>query len=433
MRTCSSCGNSEPDSARFCGECGAALEIIAAGDSLDVETAGVDEEQLASAVAAPTLVFENSASLATEDDPAVAPAALSPHPATWPAGPMASAPVPVTATKGRRRWLLFALVGVVVAAGSAAAALIGTGVVGGKHKPKTLADAAFWSSVNSRAMRGLATADRAAQIDLAKAPTAGGSSPLYEDGATIASYAGETATELRGLARLSAAQSNDRRLLQSFIAANRRYGEAIQEYAQQGGDFAEVQSAAATAAAADRVARSVLPSSAQLPSPAVFTISPPQAETTTTTAPATVSAVAYVNQVDALLRSSHQTVEQVKAFTPSVVSGQLGGSAAIGEADAFVAARQQALQAALQLQPPSEFARIQGLLVQSLRISLSDDQALLSWVRARNGGGDGQAELDRVNAIGSQATTAKRRFLAAYGPLRQAATGKSTSSVPDSY
>jgi hypothetical protein len=311
--------------------------------------------------------------------------------------------------------------------------LIGTGVVGGRHKPKTLADVAFWSSVNSRALRGLASADRTAQTDLAKAPTAGGSSPLYEDGATIVSYADEAATELRALTRLSAAQSNDRRVLQSFIAANRRYGEAIQRYAQ-GGDFAAVQSAAARAAAADRVARSVLRSSAQLLSPAIFTISPPQAQTTTTTpAPAPASAVAYVNQVDALLRSSHHRLEQVKSFAPSVVSGQLSGSDAVNEAEALVAARQQALQAALQLQPPREFARAQELLVRSLRISLSDDQALVSWVRARNGGGGAQAELDRVNAIGSQATTAKRQFLAVYGPLRQAATGKHPSSLPDSY
>jgi hypothetical protein len=182
----------------------------------------------------------------------------------------------------RLRWGIAAGVGALVLAGGAAAALVATGTVGGKHKPITLADAAFWSTANS-GVRGLATANQQAQTDLAQTPATGTGNQLYRDGATIASYADAATARLRTLARLSAAQIADRHVLQSFVAANRHYATTIEQYAQQKADFSEVQSAAAAAAAADTVAAGVLPPAAQLPPPSVFTVSAPTSPAQTQT------------------------------------------------------------------------------------------------------------------------------------------------------
>jgi hypothetical protein len=98
---------------------------------------------------------------------------------------------------------------------------------------------------------------------------------LDEDGATIAAFATQAMSELRGLSKPSSSQAADLRLLETFITANRRYGLALQQYHTQASRSAQVQTTAATAAAADRVAESSVPSAANLPSPAVFAISSP--------------------------------------------------------------------------------------------------------------------------------------------------------------
>jgi len=410
MHTCESCGNTEPDGARFCGECGAALEAPAAVLSSE------PPYHAATAVAsAPTLVVEA---------PAVA--------ATLPPVAVASPPI-AQAPRRRRRWPVVAAF--VVMLGGGAAVLLVSGVIPPHHGRTTLADADFWRAANGHAALDLGAVDRTAQDDVSVATPTEESNALYDDGATMASYAAEAADELRALTGLTAAQTADRRVLQTLIASNRTYAIALEGYARQNVSLDDLQSAATAVGAAARVAASVLPSEAQLPSEGVFVLAAPAPPVTAT--PSTPTDVgtpgAYVEAVDVLLNDSHRTLTAVKAFAPAVANGQLDNGSAVVEINRIISARQRQLDDALRLAAPAGFATVQALLVRSLRLSLQDDEALAGWVNERGAGGNSQAALDDANAIGAQATLAKKRFIAAYARLRQAATGKTAASLPNGY
>jgi hypothetical protein len=268
MKTCSSCGNIESDSARFCGSCGAALNSAP-------EPAGAERSQdgggdnASPAAAAPTAVMPATIVDDRSNWPLAASATV-PAPAQMPLTPASSVP----AARGRHpwRWLLLAVV--VVCLAGAAGGLWAGGILPPKHDT-TLSDATFSDGVNGPSARGLAKADERAQTDLAKGRGGTTSNGLDEDGATIAAFASQAMSELRGLGKLSSSQAADLRLLERFITANRAYGLALQQYHTQGSRSAQIQTTAATAAAADRVAASSVASAASLPSPAVFAISSP--------------------------------------------------------------------------------------------------------------------------------------------------------------
>lgn len=436
--TCRSCGASADPSAPFCGNCGATLDPEPA-------TLAVDEPirlicQSCGAAEDPSALFcgECGASLdaAQEKIESVS------EPAPLPAAAQPTRRRSVANLGSRRRWIVAAAVGLLVLAAGAAFLLLGGNESDTEPRnASTLDDRAFWEAANS-AIGGLTAANLQAQTDLALSLPTGTEDQLYRDGSTIVSSADSAGDGLRALANLSPAQVAYRDALLAFLAANGRYGSTVQEYALQFGDFGEVQTAAGEAAVAHTAATSALPPEAQLPSSSLFTLSAPQEpEETPTPAPAPApppsepqpSATDYVNDIDGLLRASQQTRQHVIAFVPSVLRGEISGPDAITQAEAFTADREQALERVLASQPPAEFARAQRLLVQSLRLSIADDRALVAWAKVRNNGGDGQGELERVNDIGAQASAVKRRFLALYGRLRQTATGKAPSTLPDGY
>ena len=348
--------------------------------------------------------------------------------------------VSVATLGSRRRWMVVAAaVGLLVLAAGAAFLLLGNRSESEPRNATTLDDTAFWEAVNS-ALGGLTAANLQAQTNLALSHPTGTEDQLYGNGTTILSTADSAADQLRALVNLSPAQVAQRDALLAFLAANGRYGTTVQQYALQFADFVEVQAAAADAAVAHTAATSALPPEAQLPSSSLFTLSTPQEpEETPTPAPVPPpaepqpSATDYVNDIDGLLSASQQTRQQVIAFVPSVLRGDISGAVAITQAEAFTADREQALERVLASQPPAEFARAQRLLIRSLQLSIADDRALVAWAKVRNNGGDGQGELERVNEIGAEASAVKRQFLGLYGRLRQTATGKASSSLPDGY
>lgn len=349
--------------------------------------------------------------------------------------------VSVATLGSRRLWMVAAAVGLLVLAAGAAFLLLGNESESEPREATALDDTAFWEAANS-ALGGLIAANLQAQTNLALSLPTGTEDQLYGDGTTILSSTDGAADQLRALANLSPAQVDQRDALLAFLAANGRYGTTIQQYALQFADFVEVQAAAAEAAVAHTAATSALPPEAQLPSSSLFSLSAPtEPEETPTPAPEPTpppaepqpSATDYVNDIDGLLSASQQTRQQVIAFVPSVLRGDISGPVAITQAEAFTADREQALERVLASQPPAEFARAQRLLVKSLQLSIADDRALVAWATVRNNGGDGQGELERVNDIGAQASGVKRQFLALYGRLRETATGKAPSSLPDGY
>ena len=173
---------------------------------------------------------------------------------------------------GRRRWpWILAAIVVFLAVGGAAGALFATGVLPPKSGPKRLSDAAFAHTLNSKAARGLSRADAQAKADLAQA---GGSSAnkIDADGAAISAYANEAKTELPSSTELSAAQQGELQLVERFIATNRRYGAALQQNSSSATTSPAVVTAAAAVAAADRVARTAISGTSELPSPVVFAL-----------------------------------------------------------------------------------------------------------------------------------------------------------------
>jgi hypothetical protein len=422
---CAECGHREDPSARFCGECGTVLEGATTASSDGREPGEVD---------APP--------------PGVTPATpLPPEPTqigsdqSAPEESGAKPPPPVRDDtpwrKSRRGWALLAgIVALVIAGGATAAVLATRG--DGKSKSTTLRGTTFWSLANG-ALGRLATANQQAQADLAQTLLPDSATQLNQDGAAIVFSADRTAAQLRRLAHPSTEQVSQSHVLLTVLAANRAYGTIIQEYAQQSVDIAAVQSSAAAAADAVRAADSELPPTARLPSPTVFNVSAPAptestpTQTMATTVQSQTAESIYVSEVDAGLAAAHQTLGRVAAFVPNVVNEKIESAAAIVEAERFTALRKRTLASVLGLQAPARFALAHAVLVQSLRLSIADDQALILWARARQRGADPQTFLDRANRMGAEATAAKKRFLAIYGPLRRAATGKPASSLPDGY
>jgi hypothetical protein len=266
VKICPTCGSAEQESARFCGTCGALLEgdvpartseAEVGGDGTAAEEAGAGVDLDAPTVSTRTPVWPTTAAVG----------AAASEEAT--ADPTASGRF--AASRSRRgRWVLITAL-VVCVVGGAAATLFATGTLPPKHHASTLSDAAFWQAVNGRAAQGLAGADGTAQADLAR--TLGTSATRLDgDGATIVAYASEAMSQLRSLSTLSPTQTADLGLLERFVAANRRYGAELQRYAAQASSSAQLKATAATAAAADRVARSALPKATRLPALVVFTM-----------------------------------------------------------------------------------------------------------------------------------------------------------------
>jgi hypothetical protein len=145
-----------------------------------------------------------------------------------------------------------------------------------------------------------------------------------------------------------------------------------------------------------------------------------------------VSAVAYVGQVDGLLRQSHAVVLALNSFVPRAASGAISPSAAVALARSYADQRRLELATARALTAPPAFASAHGLLIRSLQISIADDQALVRWTLARrDGSGNAQTAFERANRIGAQATALKQQFLRVYARQRQTATGRSPASLPD--
>jgi hypothetical protein len=116
-----------------------------------------------------------------------------------------------------------------------------------------------------------------------------------------------------------------------------------------------------------------------------------------------------------------------------LTNGTISPSDAAREAEGFVNERQNALQTVNALNTPPRFQHVQQLLVQSLQLSIADDQALADWASAKANGSSGQAEFDLANSIGRQASDEKRQFLTAYRPLATRALGAPDTSIPNGF
>jgi hypothetical protein len=326
--------------------------------------------------------------------------------------------------------VLIAAVILLIAAG--AAVLFGTGVIGGNSGKS---ESAFVLQVNETVLGPLGRAD---EIAVENASTAEGAFARAADGGRIVQVSDETSSYLRALSGLSGQQTSQVQLLLALVAANRRYGQAFAAFAPTNneGQLA-LERAVAAARAAIATAEGGLSADLELPSPTAFissfSASPPPSSTTATP-PASDLAVVYVRQVDGLLRQSHAVVLALNSFVPRAARNAISRGEAVGIARSFADKRRLELAQARALTVPQTFALAQGLLIRSLQASFADDQALIAWtVARRDGSGDVQAAFERANRLGAQATALKQQFLRVYGQQRQATTGRSPASLPDTF
>jgi hypothetical protein len=417
MLVCASCGSEEPEGSGFCGSCGARLVPAEApspgGTTLTCASCGSEEPEGS--------VFCGScgASLAVDE--------------ATPIDVAAPVVTEATADVARRRVsprVLIAVLVVLVAA-VAAAVLFGTGVVGGSSGKS---QSEFVLQMNQKVVGPLDQADQAAARH---ASTPDGASLRAADGSRIVQAAARAATYLHALSGLSGPQRGQVQLLLAFVAANQLYGQAFAAFMPEDDQsrFA-LEGAAAAARTAIATVQRGLPAELRLPTQTGFislTATPPPSTTTTvTTPPASEPATVYVQQVDGLLGRSHAVVLGLRSFIPRAAGDAISRSAAVAAARSFVDQRRVELEQAQALTVPDQFAPAQGLLIRSLQASAADDEALVAWtVARRDGAGSAQASLDEANRIGAQATALKRQFLREYGRQRQAATGRSTASLPD--
>jgi hypothetical protein len=316
-------------------------------------------------------------------------------------------------------------------AAATAAVLFGTGMIGGSSAKS---DSAFVHELNQNVLGPLDQADATAA---ANAHSSEGALTRAADGDRIVRIADQASARLRALSGLSQKQRDQVQVLLTLVAANRLYGQSFGAYAPEDiqGQLA-LDQAAAAARAAIASDENVLPAELRLPSQTAFISlrppSPPPSTTTSATPSPSVSAVAYVDQVDGLLRQSHAVLLALNSFVPRAASGAISRSAAVAVARSYTEQRRLELAQARALTVPPAFAPAHGLLIRALQASLADDQALVAWtVARRDGSGTAKAEFDRANRIGAQATALKQQFLRAYGQQRQAATGRSPTSLPD--
>ncbi len=427
-RTCGNCGSEEPEGSEFCGNCGTPLSPVdpQAGQATSIDGSTPTEVMASEDTDAPTAVeLPTAAPQAPPSDPPLLTPAAAP--------PAARRRVP-----GRPSMLIAGIV--VLVASGAAAVLLGTGVIGGNS---TKSDSAFVRQVNEQVLGPLGEANASAAEH---AGTADGALARSADGDRIVQVASEAAAQLRALSGLSEQQQREVQLLLALVAANQRYGEAFAAF-----EPADSQSeltladAAAVARAALVSVQSQLPTELRFPSQTGFITlrapsSPASTPTTTTTTTTTTtetppaSAVAYVQRVDELLRESHTVVLGLRSFIPRAASDAINRGDAVATARSYLGRRRLELERAQALTAPPAFAPAQGLLIRSLQASVADDEAVLAWTVARhNGSGNAQAALDEVNRIGAQATALKRQFLREYASKRQAATGRTPASLPDTF
>lgn len=321
-------------------------------------------------------------------------------------------------------------------AAATAGVLFGTGVIGGSSG--TL-ESTFVRQVNQRVLGPLGLAvETAAQ----HAGTTDGAFARAADGGRVVQVANEGSLYLRALNGLSGRQRSEVQSLLAFVAANQRYGQAFAAF-----DSADSQSQLALDDAVEAVrserarVQGALPADLRLPAQTAFVSSqalspppPPPPPTTTTNTTQPTSAVAYVQQVDELLRRSHTVVLGLRSFIPRATGDAISRSEAVAAARSYLSQRRVELTQAQALTAPPGFEAAQGLLIRSLQSSVADDEALVAWtVVRRDGSGNAQAAFAEVNRIGAQATALKQQFLRVYGQQRQTATGRSPASLPDTF
>jgi hypothetical protein len=470
---CVQCG-SPLSGGRFCGRCGALAEsepgeadrVAAEVDAAASQGAGPDvlvalEEDANRAPVAASAEPTGSAELADDErsNGGVTDAALASAPdatattavlEAWPQAAPAGSALPLPSKYGpdgtvarkasgssslRSRRTLAVGIGLLLVLVVGGIVVVATGVLRAARNSQP-SRAAFAAELAPQ-LDMLTDADRAAAAALVQPLTRGTKAEIGADGGALKREASALSASLNAS---SGGSSEEIQRVVALVRAEERYGDALLAYAAGNGSLEGVRAAARAGTLEAMALSDVLPDLstplfAPLGRAATATPAPPPRERPAATprpgqpTPAQV----YVRRVDALLGSSAQTLAQVKAFAPAVAGGSLEPASALAHADGFVRERQQALQAAENLEPPAEFAAAHQLLVESLRVSLVDDRALHAWVQALAAGAPGQPQLDRVNQLGAQATALKRSFLSLYVRVRKHATGKSPASLPSSY
>jgi hypothetical protein len=180
----------------------------------------------------------------------------------------------------------------------------------------------------------------------------------------------------------------------------------------------------------------------------VATAPPPKQPPPTTTAPpvklvttvsATVkpgaSAKAYTRRVDSILADSKSNLQDLQMYVGLVSTDQLPPDESLDVVKGVLTNWRTDLSSARSLSLPPEFKQSQLLLEQTLQLRVAQQKEMVVSAKQRynNPLAGWGGSFQRGLAIGKQARSSAKQFLAVYGAARHRALGTSPSTLPDSF
>lgn len=140
----------------------------------------------------------------------------------------------------------------------------------------------------------------------------------------------------------------------------------------------------------------------------------------------TPTAVSYVSRIDDVLRQfSAETRVDLWRVIEDIRQERIGYDDAKAEITSVVERRQRLLRAVEEVEAPAPFAKVHALLTKSLRLSISDDQAIGRWAEATFARNTEPADhwWSVQTALSVRATKTKAAFLEQYNQLRRSLFG----------
>jgi hypothetical protein len=411
---CPSCGNEEPEGARFCGSCGAPFapsEPEPAGT--ESAEASTPPEVIASAIAdAPTDVAP------PPDWPQAPPPEPAPPPPPRAAVPdRPSAAQPPAATPTRRKRLLPAIAAIaLIAAGVVVAVIVFSGGGGSSNFTRKANELIAPVTASNRLLSVKLRSARLSNLG----DVAGAAAQLTRD-----------LTQAEGALMMLEVRGDDRQakaLLAQALTANLGYGEKV-EAAADGLDELRA-SAAATAgrqaaqsysAAGSAAPKLVLPQTAIFQSASQLqSLAADQAEQAHARAALIAAISSYVRSIDGLLRNSARTRASLATLIASVRGDRVSASQATAQIASIISQRQGLQTQVASVPTPTEFRNAAVRLRNSIRASLDDDYAIQEWISARFAGNSSAVKraFARHDAATARASAAKADFLVLYNRLR---------------
>jgi hypothetical protein len=409
--------------ARFCGNCGSGLREA----DYFCRNCGTQTHMIPAVTETSTLVDEKRT-------PAAATASMPAAAETQPSS--AARPPGARREQTRPRWLIPALVAVVLVVGVLAFA--GIMAFSGGSEPESL------EQVPTRELAPVEAAAASLREEAEAVSSRSQLGSLERAGARLARMSGAASVALAD-PEMSEADTQTHGLLLDLLRETADYGHAFQAAASAPSPaaFSEVRSQEEDLRdAQDALARAnpEVATSARIDVASLVGLEQVQAAEARKSAQKRQQASArkrgheYANQIDSLLRNSAETRGDLGGLIEDIHAGELTAAQAHAEVTAILNQRQDLQNAISTVDTPASFSGPAELLRSSIGASIDDDKAIQGWITAW--WEDDAYGLERFWSqhleATSRASTAKSDFVATYNEAR-ARVGLQPFTVGASY